>query len=76
MSGQRVEPCDCCAVGSDDKSSRYTPADILSGLLLQVSIQRFHATGKSRTIVLNAERLDSVASFLVLLAHKVPSRFL
>jgi len=43
---------------------------------LQVSIQRFHATGKSRTIVPNAERLDLVVSFVVVLAHKVPSRLL
>src|ERR1017187_8797087 len=73
MGGQRVEPGNGCAIGGDDEGRRYAPTYILTGLPLQIAVQRFHATRKSRTVVLVAERLDSVLSFVVLLVHQAPN---
>ena len=73
MGGQGVGPGNCFAIGGDDEGRRYTPTDILTGLFLQIAVQRFHATRKCRTIVPVAKRLDSVLCFVVLFAHEVPS---
>jgi hypothetical protein len=51
MGRKRVVACDCFPIGSQNENRRHSLADILACLLLKITIQRFYATRKSRSIM-------------------------
>lgn len=60
MGRQRIVPGDGRAVGSQNKYSRHSPAQVLTGLFLQVAVQWFNAARKRQPIMVVVERLYPV----------------
>ena len=75
MSGQSVEPRDGYCVGSCDEDGGDVFGDVLTGLFLQIAIERFNATRKSRSIVLVTERRNFERIVLLLQLHQGRTNF-